>query len=176
MGKEVKVSYKRALLDGKLSNQSLNELLSFMKDKGMQIEKIPIKPFEEVKARRIFKGHEVSVCYGNKSWEGLVIGFPGNRQELSTEKVGTIYLRMILYPILDLYNRLQQSSERKMPCLYLLGERFNDVFLRKFRFFKSLIPHVIIITNDLYQCANRKQIKLPLSIKSKIDENYCQKK
>lgn len=176
MKKEGKVSYRRLLLDGKLSHKSLERLLVFLRQKGMHVEKIPKEILTQVEAGRILKGHELSVCYGKSSWEGLIIGFPGTRQELSTQNVGTPYLRMLLYPILDLYIKLQRQSERVMPCLYLFGERFNDVFLRKFRFFKSLIPHVIVITNDLYQCAIRREIKLPISIKPKIDENYCQKK
>ena len=89
---------------------------------------------------------------------------------------GLIRILGILYPILDLFFKLRQQSTRAMPCLYLWGERFNDIFLRKFRFFNSLIPHVIVITNDLHQCAIRKKITVPIPIKPQIDENYCQKK
>lgn len=56
----------------------------------------------------------------------------------------------------------------------MLGERFNDVFLRKFRFFKSLVPSVVIITNDLYQCATRDPDANHTSKKPKINEQYCQ--
>ena len=116
---------------------------------------------------------ELRVCYGKRSWEGLIIGFPGNRKELSTKYVGTPYLRVILYPIIDLYIKLQQQSARAFPCLYLLGERFNDIFLRKFRFFKSLVPSVIVLTNDLYQCATSDPNANHASKKPKLNEQYC---
>ena len=43
-----------------------------------------------------------------------------------------------------------------MPCVYIIGDRFSDVLLRKFSLLNTVIPHVIILTNDLYNCAVRK--------------------
>ena len=173
VGKEVKEAYVRSLIDGSLSHKSLDELSGFIKDRGMRIERLPEELLKQNKATKNLTRLELSVCYGNRSWEGLIIGFPGNRQELSTKHVGTPYLRLILYPILELYARLRQQSARAMPCLYLLGERFNDVFLRKFSFFKSLIPHVIVLTGDLRKYALHSAA--PTDKAKKINEYYIQK-
>jgi hypothetical protein len=91
----------------------------------------------------------VYVAKGPRSWEGLAITFPGSTRQLTTEIVGTPYLRRILYPILDLYHRINDHYGRSLPCIYLLGARFPDVFLRKFRLLASVTPHVIVITSDL---------------------------
>jgi hypothetical protein len=62
-----------------------------------------------------------------------------------------------------------------MPCLYLLGERFNDVFLRKFSFFKSLIPHVIVLTDDLRNCVLRTEAEpYPTKKADKVNEYFIQ--
>jgi hypothetical protein len=95
---------------------------------------------------------------GNPSWEGLLVGFPGNRDELSIKSVGTPYLRMILYPILDLHRRLQHHFGKRLPCVYLVGDRFSDDFLRKFELSKQVVPHIIVLTNDLYQCSKNKSL------------------
>ena len=174
MRDEDKEAYRSALRDGTLSYKSIDELLAFFKNNKMRIEKVPKEFFKQKGVNNILTRLELRVCYGKRNWEGLIIGFPGTRQELSTKYVGTPYLRLILYPILDLYLKLQQQSARAFPCLYLLGERFNDVFLRKFRFFKSLVPSVVIITNDLYQCATRDPDANHTSKKPKINEQYCQ--
>jgi hypothetical protein len=61
-----------------------------------------------------------------------------------------------------------------MPCLYLLGDHFNDVFLRKFRFLSSLVPHVIVLSKDLNNWTSRKGGHIPGKPKPKIDENCLQ--
>jgi hypothetical protein len=38
---------------------------------------------------------------------------------------------------------------KDLPCVYILGERFPDVFLRKFRLLDQVIPHVIVLTGDI---------------------------
>ncbi len=173
MGNEDKEAYRGALRDGTLSRESLKELRAFIEDNKMRVEKVPKELFGKNGVNRILTRLELSICYGKQSWEGLIIGFPGTRQELSTEYVGTPYLRLILYPILELYGRLRQQSARAMPCLYLLGEQFNDVFLRKFSFFKSLIPHVVVLTGDLRKYALHSAA--PTDKAKKINEYYIQK-
>ena len=78
--------------------------------------------------------------------------------ELSTISVGTPYLRKILYPILDLHHRLQTQSGKRYPCIYFVSERFSDVFLRKFELLKEVIPHIIVLTHDIYECSKNKSI------------------
>ena len=64
---------------------------------------------------------------------------------------------------------------RRMPCLYLLGSHFNDVFLRKFRFLNSLVPHVIVLSGDLQRWVQRKKGHMPTEKADKINEYYLQK-
>lgn len=98
----------------------------------------------------------LSIVRGRNSWEGLMVAFPGDRHDLSTKNVGTPYIRMILYPILDLYHRINKFEKRNMPCVYLVGDRFSDVLLRKFSLLKRVVPHVITLTNDLYNSSIHK--------------------
>ncbi len=67
---------------------------------------------------------ELSIVKGNRSWEGLVVVFPGDRHDLTTKNVSTPYLRMILYPMLDLCQRIQEDENRRTPCLDPVGDRF----------------------------------------------------
>jgi hypothetical protein len=118
----------------------------------------------------------LSFIEGNSSWEGLMVGFPGNVEELSTKSVGTPYLRMILYPILDLHHRLQQVHEgKKLPCIYFVGERFSDVFLRKFELLKEVVPNIIVLTHDVYECAKNKSVP-PKTEKTQRNESWTQMK
>ncbi len=95
----------------------------------------------------------LAVADGHRSWRGIVVGFPGSRSQLSTSRVGTPYLRKILYPILEVRRRLEIHLVAHIPCLYLLGERFSDVFLRKFNLLSQVFPHVIVLTQDLLTCS-----------------------
>ncbi|NOR14435.1 MAG: hypothetical protein GQ544_01890 [Candidatus Aminicenantes bacterium] len=175
MKDESKTSYARSLKDGDLSYKALKGIKGFItKDRGMRVEPFSEELLKQYKVTKHLSRLDLSICYRNRSWEGLIVGFPGNRRELSTQNVGTPYLRIILYPILDLYGKLRQQSPNAMPCLYLLGERFNDVFLRKFSFFKSLVAHVIVVTDDLRHCGER-AYEVPKEPASKIGEYYLQK-
>jgi hypothetical protein len=62
-----------------------------------------------------------------------------------------------------------------MPCLYLIGAHFNDVFLRKFSFLNTLVPHVIVLTDDLLKGAYPKKCQVPALPYDRINENYFQK-
>jgi hypothetical protein len=163
------------LSEGKLSFKSLKNLLSFIKSKGMKIDDLPEAMFKERGIPKYFKRFIIKECRGNPSWEGLIVGFPGNIADLSTENVGTPFLRMILYPIIHLYLKRAERADRKYLCLYLLGVRFNDVFLRKFRFFDAVIPHVIILTEDLRKCVVNHVGKSPVVKEDQINEAYLQK-
>lgn len=174
MREQSKTSYARMLKDKDLSYKAFKAIRAFIKKKGMRVETFPQELLKQYNVAKNLTRHELYICSGRRSWEGLIIGFPGTRQQLSTEYVGTPYLRLILYPILDLYGILRQQSPRAMPCLYLLGERFNDVFLRKFSFFKSLVAHVIVLTDDLRNCGERAYI-VPTEKATKIGEYYLQK-
>jgi len=148
--------YFKDLSDNTLTHKTIDELqLIFSKNK-MKLENIPDgliskKPVITEKLTRL----PLFVYQGKKSWEGLVVCFPGTKKDLSTQNVSTPYLRHILYPIIDLQQRLREYYKKSMPCIYVIGDRFNDVFLRKFRLLKINTPHVIILTGDLQKCINK---------------------
>jgi len=143
-----------------------------MKDKKMSIESLPPEILKQMGYRPKI---EYYVCRGNRSWEGLVVEFPGTKKDLSTRNVGTPFLRKLLYPMLILHKKLEPHYSRPMPCLYLLGDCFNDMFLRKFRFLNSLVPHVIVLSGDLQRWAERKAGHKPTKKPDKINE-YCLQK
>ncbi|MCA9490394.1 MAG: hypothetical protein KC621_10730 [Myxococcales bacterium] len=106
--------------------------------------------------------------YRKDSWEGLVVGFPGSAAELSTDHVSTPLLRKLLYPIIDLARRLQEHSGARLPCIYLIGSRFPDVFLRKFALLDQVTPHLVVLTQDLIQKAHTQPPAAPV----RVDNEY----
>jgi hypothetical protein len=136
------------ILDGEPVNGLTAELRSHL-----SVEPVPLELLQQTKSQAKIT-EELSrlpmfVARGLRSWGGLVIGFPGSTKQLTTEIVGTPYLRRVLYPILDLHGRINDHYQKRLPCIYLLGTRFPDVFLRKFRLLARVTPHVIVITSDL---------------------------
>jgi len=170
-----KETYARALREGSLSKIAINNISEFMISRGMSIEKSSAVILEQKKITRYRPKLELYMCRGRRSWEGLVVGFPGTKEDLLTKNVGTPYLRRILYPILALHWRIRMEYSGTMPCLYLIGAHFNDVFLRKFSFFISLVPHVIVLTEDLRRCAVSKKRHVSTFSYDRINENYFQK-
>ena len=164
-----KETYVRALSEGSLNKTAINNISDFMISRGMSIEKSPAVILEQKKITGYRPKLELYMCQGSRSWEGLIVGFPGTKEDLLTKNVETPYLRMILYPILVLHSRI------RMPCLYLIGAHFNDVFLRKFSFLISLVPHVIVLTEDLRRCAVSKKSHVSTFSYDRINENYFQK-
>jgi len=169
-----KEGYHRALKNGGLSYSAINKLLNFMRNKGMVLEKLEKDTLRKMKITGYLGKLELYICRGVRSWQGIVVGFPGTVHDLIPENVGTPYLRKILYPMLDMHAKL--NREEHLPCLYILGSRFNDVFLRKFRFLKMLIPHVIVLTEDLRKNAERKKKEVPTGKRSPRSEHYYQKR
>jgi hypothetical protein len=149
-----------------LSKSTINSVLEHMDKLRLSNSPIPselkMKKGTDEKITEYLTKLDLRLIEGNISWEGLFVGFPGTVSELSTKSVGTPYLRKILYPILDLHHRLQTRYDKKLPCIYFVGDRFSDVFLRKFDLLKDVIPHIIVLTNDLYQCYSNKS-QLPLT-------------
>jgi len=167
-----KETYASSLKKGTLSKKAVNNLLELMRSRGMSVEKLPAEILKQTGYRPKI---EYWVCRGNRSWEGLVVGFPGTKKDLSTKNVGTPFIRKILYPLLALHRGLSLHYSRPMPCLYLLGDHFNDVFLRKFSFLDSLVPHVIVLSDDLRKWVCRKAGHKPIEPAVQINEYYFQK-
>lgn len=168
-------TYAQALKEGSLNKTAINNISDFMISRGMSIEKSSAVILEQKKITRYRPKLELYICRGSRSWEGFVVGFPGTKEDLLTKNVGTPYLRKILYPILVLHRRIRMEYSGAMPCLYLIGAHFNDVFLRKFIFLRSLVPHVIILTEDLRKCAVSKKSHVSAFSYGRINENYFQK-
>jgi hypothetical protein len=112
-----KAIYFSLLSKGGISQTTINKILDLMIEQDLKIN--PINP-------GIYKEYEfggeitkqltrlnLSIVEGNPSWEGLLVGFPGTVGQLSTKSVGTPYLRMIMYPILDLHHRLQSKYNQR---------------------------------------------------------------
>lgn len=173
-----KAGYFKLLSENPLSTNSIDSIQEFIKIQGLSIREIPpsflMKNMDSEKITEQLTRLTLSVIEGNPSWEGLFIGFPGNRDQLSTKSVGTPYLRMILYPILDLHHRLQSGLGKKLPCIYLAGERFSDVFLRKFELLSDAAPHIIVLTGDLFKCSQNKT--LPIKTEKIYTESWTQMK
>lgn len=136
----------------KLDMKPVEDLLMEL-NSNLSVEPVPLELLRQTKSQAKITEEltrlPVHVARGLGNWGGLVIAFPGSKKQLTTEFVGTLYLRRILYPILDLHQRINNHYRERLPCLYLLGTRFPDVFLRKFSLLVSVTPHVIVITSDL---------------------------
>jgi len=183
MGRSLnKGSYLSILNDGnRLDMKPINDLLEGVSEhlilgpvpkEILQASKEQSKITEELTRLSIF------VARGHKSWGGIVVGFPGSHKQITTEIVGTPYLRRILYPILDLHRRVNYHYRERLPALYLLGARFPDVFLRKFRLLASVTPHVVVITSDLLSKvrslkAESIAVKLP-GFPNRVNETWVQ--
>jgi len=170
--------YFKLLSKGELSTDTINLIHDHIRNQGLEV-----KPIDPIIYRKKEYGEKITeqltrlnltFVEGNPSWEGLIVGFPGKIGELSTKSVGTPYLRMILYPILDLHHRLQNELGKKLPCIYFIGVRFSDVFLRKFFLLNDVVPHIIVLTNDIYQCSKNKV--LPRVTEKPDSESWTQMK
>jgi len=174
VGKINKEGYFSALSTGdKLEMNPVKRLLQGL-NSHLSLEPVPSELFRRTKDQSKLTEEltrlPIYVARGPRSWGGLVVAFPGSNKQLTTEIVGTPYLRRILYPILDLHHRINNHYSRRLPCLYLLGTRFPDVFLRKFRLAASLVPHVIVITSDLVNKAQSFKAETESSILPKLPE------
>jgi hypothetical protein len=163
----------------KPSHQTIDQVISLMEEQKLKISTINTSIYKknqsDEKITEELTRLSLRLVEGNKSWEGLFVGFPGTVSELSTKSVGTPYLRKILYPILDLHHRLQTQFGKHLPCIYFVGERFSDVFLRKFDLLKGVVPNIIVITHDIYQCVKNKSTP-PRTKKTQRAEHWTQKK
>jgi len=172
--------YFKLLTTRSLSSTTINSVIEHITSLGLRKTEVPpslIKKNEYgEKITDYLTRLHLSVIEGNPSWEGLLVGFPGNVKELSTKSVGTPYLRMILYPVLDLHHRLLGIyPEKRLPCIYFVGERFTDVFLRKFELLKEVVPNIIVITHDIYECSKNKTLP-PITRETKRKESWTQMK
>jgi hypothetical protein len=137
------------------------ELLTLTADNG----KIP---------KRLSKLPLYSVT-GHKSWSGLMVCFPGTHNDLRTDNVGTPYIRSILYPILKLQRRMQEQRQPEMSRIYVVGDAFSDVLLRKFKLLESTGADVIVLTSNLLKLATGKDYLAKELTTAMHREDYIQK-
>jgi hypothetical protein len=121
-----KEAYFKLLSTGNLSKITVDNILEHLQNLGLRHTQVPPDLLKKnkfgEKITEAFTRLHLSVIEGDKSWEGLFVGFPGTVSELSTKSVGTPYLRKILYPILDLHHRLQKRLDKKnFPASILWG-------------------------------------------------------
>lgn len=168
--------YFRDLLGEKvLDKQSVNKIVKKLK-KFLTLEDVPAELLasnaEKKQSQIIAELSELMlhVATGPSGWGGLVVGFPGYGVDLTTRNITAPYLRHVLYPIVDLHRRLNDHYGDSLPCLYLLGVWFPDVFLRKFRLLEHAIPKIIVLTPDLFDDVSAKGLELP----EKVNEQWVQ--
>jgi len=160
--------------DGELSLQAVKSLMLHV-SKHLVVSEIP----EDIlnsgnKITYNLASLPIYLVKGHKSWSGIAVCFPGNKQDLQTEKIGTPYIRSILYPILELSRRVKKKEPGRFECIYIVGEYISEVLLRKFRLLKSITPNIIVLSKNILALAG------PVSaIKavppSKINEDFVQK-
>lgn len=144
-----KENYRSYLRKGLLTDKYIIELKSIL-EKHLTIKKIPCDLVKDSAITKNLTRLPLFIATGNKSWQGLVVGFPGNTRDMTTFNVGTPYLRVILHPILQLFQAVNNKYlDNNAKCIYLLGVRFPDVFIRKFKLLSLVTPHIIVLTNDL---------------------------
>jgi len=159
---EKKEEYFRRLSNRDLTETTILKIRTYMISIGFQLEDIPsdvLKAPGEAKITEYLSRLGLFIVRGNPSWEGLAVCFPGSASDMAISKVGTVYLRMILYPILDLLQRIRikENKVSGFPCVYFIGERFSQVFLRKFSLLDQIVPHVVVLSGDLYKSSISKQ-------------------
>ncbi len=159
---EKQEEYFRRLSNRDLTETTVQKIRTYMISIGFQLEDIPsdvLKAPGEAKITEYLSRLGLFIVRGNPSWEGLAVCFPGNASDMAISNVGTVYLRMILYPILDLLQRIRmkENKDNGFPCVYFIGERFSQVFLRKFSLLDQIVPHVIVLSGDLYKSSLSKK-------------------
>lgn len=167
--------YEASLRNGTLTEKYLEEIATVFK-KPLKVTKLTDKEKDHFSVPKELSRLPLYFVAGNKSWEGLCVGFPGNTGDLATSNVGTPFLRKLLYPVLELF--LEVRKQRFMGqanCVYFMGARFSDVFIRKFNLLASIVPNVILLTNDLVKTVARKDVYLE-GIEQENKEAYYQQK
>ena len=169
-----KENYNASLRDGKLTDKYVKEILGVF-EKPLRYKELEAQEKKSLNISKHLARFPLYIISGNKSWQGLAIGFPGNTADLTTGNVGTPFLRMLLYPILEAFQAVSEKYfNGNANCLYFMGVRFPDVFLRKFTLISATIPHLIILTNDLAKTIRLDIPKIIGTRKNEHSESYLQ--
>ncbi len=146
------MDYFSKLRQGTLYRPHVDKLLAEMESR-LTLEEVPGELLRsatnQTQIPKNLSRLELRIARGPRGWNGLVIGFPGSTEELTTKMIGTPELRKILYPMADLRRRISDRYAIELPCVYLLGVSFPDVILKKLRLLDLIIPHIVVLTHDL---------------------------
>lgn len=163
--------------DVKNNELSLNVVNSIMQNvsKHLEVSEIP----EDIlnsgnKITYNLTSLPIYLLKGHKSWSGIAVCFPGNKEDLQTDKIGTPYIRSILYPILELSRRVKEKEDGRYECIYIVGEYISEVLLRKFRLLKFLTPNLIVLSKNILALKDPVSIAKSVS-PSKRNEDFVQK-
>lgn len=85
-----KKTYAQALKEGSLNKTAINNISDFMISRGMSIEKSSAVILKQKKITRYRPKLELFMCRGSRSWDGLVVRFPGTKEDLLTKNVGSL--------------------------------------------------------------------------------------
>jgi len=147
--------YYKDYITGKINDfKAIDNLLAIL-GKQLKIEPVPEGLIKGLP--KPLRTLPLYIAKGHYSWAGLVVGFVGTKKQLSIEYVSSPYLRKLLYPIMELYDRIEAQGT-KLNCVYFLGAKFSEVFIRKFNQLKLHIPHVIVLTQDLLKAKNQPEV------------------
>lgn len=110
--------YFSALSGGGLDSVAVDRLLCCL-ERHLDVQELPEAVFRgcgaQPKITEELTRLPLRVARGNRRWGGLVVAFPGRAADLTTNFVGTPYLRRILYPLLDLHRRTQRFLGEELP-------------------------------------------------------------
>ncbi len=160
--------------DGKLSLETVNCIIQHIA-KHLVVTEIPEVILNSGnKITHKLTDLPIYLVKGNKSWAGIAVCFPGNKEDLQTENISTPYIRSILYPILELSRRVKTNEHGRFECIYIIGENISEVLLRKFRLLKFITKNLIVLSRNIIPLADP-----PIAIKEvshgKINEDFVQK-
>ncbi|HOX14935.1 MAG TPA: hypothetical protein PLP18_02290 [Smithellaceae bacterium] len=160
--------------DDKLSLHVVNRIMQYV-SQHLVVSKIPKEIINSGnKITYNLTSLPIYLLKGHKSWSGIAVCFPGNKEDLQTDNIGTPYIRSILYPILELSRRLKEEKEGRFECIYIVGEYISEVLLRKFRLLKFLTPNLIVLSKNILALKDPPSIDKSVSPK-KINEDFVQK-
>ncbi len=166
--------YVEKVKNGELSLETVDYILNHI-SKYLDISKIP----DDILYLRSKRNYHLTslpiyIVKGHNSWSGIIICFPGKKNELKTENISTPYIRSILYPILDLSRRAKESGKGRFECIYIVGEYISEVLLRKFRLLQVITPNLIVLSKQIISLADC-VCDLPAPGMGKINEDFVQK-
>lgn len=160
--------------NGELSLEAVDNILKFL-SKYMVISEIPADILNSgSKLTYHLTSLPIYIAKGHNSWSGIIICFPGKKEDLKTENISTPYIRSILYPILELSRRVKENEKGRFECIYIVGEYISEVLLRKFRLLQAITPNLIVLSKNIIPLADS-VCALPTPGIGKINEDFVQK-